>query len=195
MCKLLDCQKLSQEACAHAAQNERLPVQAVVQVLYFEQMRIRNVMGGPHNQHELDNFQERKDCEERVLYSGGSANLCAFVSPERDHYASIKKENQELKLEVAKMRMRLIDLERQHDQMKNGIQKGYPPRQSHNDQHGFFHAFYRSMGKLNPFHSHKTNQGSHNKLQPPHYEELLCYQGGRCTSVNHSSFDLSWAKV
>ncbi|KAA3480341.1 BTB/POZ domain-containing protein isoform X2 [Gossypium australe] len=29
LCKTIDCQKLSQEACSHAAQNERLPVQMV----------------------------------------------------------------------------------------------------------------------------------------------------------------------
>ena len=53
MCKLLDCQKLSQEACAHAAQNERLPVQMVVQVLYFEQLRMRNVMAATTHESEL----------------------------------------------------------------------------------------------------------------------------------------------
>nr|AAV59398.1 unknown protein [Oryza sativa Japonica Group] len=37
----MDCQKLSREACAHAAQNDRLPVQTVVQVLYHEQRRLR----------------------------------------------------------------------------------------------------------------------------------------------------------
>ncbi|MCO5562804.1 hypothetical protein L7F22_016436 [Adiantum nelumboides] len=49
---LMDCQKLSQEACTHAAQNERLPVQALVQVLYFEQMRLRNAMSGSANLEE-----------------------------------------------------------------------------------------------------------------------------------------------
>ncbi|KAG5623842.1 hypothetical protein H5410_009060 [Solanum commersonii] len=33
VCGVMDCQKLSREACAHAAQNDRLPVQTVVQVL------------------------------------------------------------------------------------------------------------------------------------------------------------------
>lgn len=50
---LMDCQKLSQEACSHAAQNERLPVQVVVQVLYFEQMRLRNAMSVPSNLEEV----------------------------------------------------------------------------------------------------------------------------------------------
>jgi len=35
----MDCRKLSAEACAHAVQNERLPLRVVVQVLFFEQAR------------------------------------------------------------------------------------------------------------------------------------------------------------
>ena len=46
VCSLMDCQKLSREACAHAAQNDRLPVQTVVQVLYHEQQRLRDTMDG-----------------------------------------------------------------------------------------------------------------------------------------------------
>ncbi|XP_058769576.1 BTB/POZ domain-containing protein NPY2-like [Vicia villosa] len=39
ICKLMDCRKLSVDACLHAVQNERLPMRVVVQVLYFEQVR------------------------------------------------------------------------------------------------------------------------------------------------------------
>lgn len=35
----MDCKKLSPDACAHAVQNERLPLRTVVQVLYHEQTR------------------------------------------------------------------------------------------------------------------------------------------------------------
>ncbi|XP_064959603.1 BTB/POZ domain-containing protein NPY4-like [Musa acuminata AAA Group] len=40
LCSLMDCKKLSVDACAHAVQNEHLPLRSVVQVLYFEQMRV-----------------------------------------------------------------------------------------------------------------------------------------------------------
>ncbi|KAK9101890.1 hypothetical protein Sjap_019144 [Stephania japonica] len=36
LCRLIDCRKLSTEASLHAAQNERLPVRAVIQVLFSE---------------------------------------------------------------------------------------------------------------------------------------------------------------
>lgn len=39
ICRLMDCRKLSAEACLHAVQNERLPLRVVVQVLFFEQLR------------------------------------------------------------------------------------------------------------------------------------------------------------
>ncbi|KAJ6821303.1 BTB/POZ domain-containing protein-like [Iris pallida] len=39
LCRVLNCKKLSMEACMHAAQNEHLPLRVVVQVLFFEQAR------------------------------------------------------------------------------------------------------------------------------------------------------------
>lgn len=41
LCRLIDCQKLSTEACTHAVQNNRLPLRMVVQVLFFEQLQLR----------------------------------------------------------------------------------------------------------------------------------------------------------
>lgn len=46
ICTLMDCRKLSAEACMHAVQNERLPLRVVVQVLFFEQVRATTSSGG-----------------------------------------------------------------------------------------------------------------------------------------------------
>ncbi|KAK4423882.1 BTB/POZ domain-containing protein [Sesamum alatum] len=46
LCRILDCKKLSVEACMHAAQNEMLPLRVVVQVLFFEQNRAAMAGGG-----------------------------------------------------------------------------------------------------------------------------------------------------
>ncbi|KAK4733506.1 hypothetical protein R3W88_007767 [Solanum pinnatisectum] len=46
ICRLMDCRKLSAEACMHAVQNERLPLRVVVQVLFFEQLRATASSGG-----------------------------------------------------------------------------------------------------------------------------------------------------
>lgn len=46
VCKMMDCSKLSADACMHAVQNERLPLRVVVQVLFFEQMRTTTTSSG-----------------------------------------------------------------------------------------------------------------------------------------------------
>ncbi|KAL5698959.1 hypothetical protein ACHQM5_029928 [Ranunculus cassubicifolius] len=49
ICGLMDVKKLSMEACMHAAQNERLPLRVVVQVLFFEQVRVATGLNIPQN--------------------------------------------------------------------------------------------------------------------------------------------------
>ncbi|CAA7048625.1 unnamed protein product [Microthlaspi erraticum] len=42
VCRVLECKKLSSEACEHASKNEKLPLRIVVQVLFFSQKQIRD---------------------------------------------------------------------------------------------------------------------------------------------------------
>ncbi|XP_020253311.1 BTB/POZ domain-containing protein At5g48800 isoform X2 [Asparagus officinalis] len=104
LCKLIDFQKLSEEASAHAAQNDRLPLQAIVQVLYIEQLRLRD---------SLSCSNPDDDKNHKTMSS---------LSP-RDNYASLRRENRELKLELARMRVRLNDLEKGHAFMKRDLEK------------------------------------------------------------------------
>lgn len=107
LCKFIDCQKLSQEACSHAAQNDRLPLQMTVRVLYFEQLRLKNAVSGSSG----DGFFSQK-------ISGGIPS--APMSP-RDNYASLRRENRELKSEISRMRVRLSELEKEQMFMKQGM--------------------------------------------------------------------------
>nr|XP_023907513.1 BTB/POZ domain-containing protein At1g03010 isoform X2 [Quercus suber] len=135
LCKTIDCQKLSQEACSHAAQNERLPVQMAVQVLYFEQIRLRNAMNGGHNQFFFGTINGQ------FPQRSGSGAGSGAISP-RDNYASVRRENRELKLEVARMRMRLTDLEKDHVSMKQELVKTHPANK-------LFKSFAKKLSKLN----------------------------------------------
>ncbi|XLR48226.1 hypothetical protein S83_032886 [Arachis hypogaea] len=107
ICKFIDCQKLSQEACNHAAQNDRLPLQMVVQVLYCEQLRLKNAVSGSSG----DGLLSQK-------ISSGIPS--AAMSP-RDNYTSLRRENRELKLEISRMRVRLSELEKEQMFMKQGM--------------------------------------------------------------------------
>nr|XP_043631909.1 BTB/POZ domain-containing protein SR1IP1-like [Erigeron canadensis] len=90
VCSLMDCQKLSREARAHASQNERLPVQTVVQVLYYEQKRLQESESPNH------------------MISNGTPKSQNSLS---DEITSLRKENQELKFELLKMKTRLKEIE------------------------------------------------------------------------------------
>ncbi|PIN17425.1 hypothetical protein CDL12_09911 [Handroanthus impetiginosus] len=98
VCSVMDCQKLSREACAHAAQNDRLPVQIVVQVLYYEQQRLREVMD--------------TNLSETPALPVKPAPTSIDIHPVTDELSTLKRENQDLKLELIKMKMRLKEMER-----------------------------------------------------------------------------------
>ncbi|CAN1815179.1 BTB/POZ domain-containing protein SR1IP1 [Linum perenne] len=74
VCSVMDCQKLSREACAHAAQNDRLPDHPTT----------------PTN---------------KAPYS-------VDVHPVPDELSILKRENQDLKFELLKMKMKLRELEK-----------------------------------------------------------------------------------
>ncbi|OVA17086.1 BTB/POZ-like [Macleaya cordata] len=120
VCSLMDCQKLSREACAHAAQNDRLPVQTVVQVLYYEQQRLRDVMGGnliggesPAQPRKVNSYNliggespvQQPQPQKVNLYSTDY-----HQAPEE--LSRLQRENEDLKLELAKTRMRLKEFEK-----------------------------------------------------------------------------------
>ncbi|XP_073064903.1 BTB/POZ domain-containing protein At5g17580-like [Primulina eburnea] len=42
LCTFLDCNKMTREACEHAAQNNKLPTRVVVQVLFIGQLKLRD---------------------------------------------------------------------------------------------------------------------------------------------------------
>ncbi|XP_076941766.1 BTB/POZ domain-containing protein At3g08570-like [Bidens hawaiensis] len=112
ICKFIDCEKLSQEASNHAAQNDRLPAHMAIRVLYFEQLRLKTAitMTGPS---ALSGYMSQKMCS-------SSSAPSAAMSP-RDTYASLRRENRDLKLEISRMRVRLSDLEKEQVCMKQGM--------------------------------------------------------------------------
>ncbi|XP_060174855.1 BTB/POZ domain-containing protein At5g48800-like [Lycium barbarum] len=143
LCKLIDFQKLSQEAGAHAAQNERLPLQSIVQVLYFEQLRLRSAL-----------FCSYPDDDIKPMHQSWRINsgaLSAAMSP-KDNYASLRRENRELKLELARMRMRLNDLEKDHVCMKRDMQKSSSRR--------FMKSFSKRIGKKFNIFGHSSSRES-----------------------------------
>ncbi|KAJ0249512.1 putative BTB/POZ domain-containing protein [Hirschfeldia incana] len=128
LCKFIDCNRLSQDASNHMAQNDRLPVQMVVRVLYSEQLRLKKALSG--------------DSEVLDLSSG---LLNRPVSP-RDNYASLRRENRELKLEIGRMRVRVSELEKEQMLMKQGMFE-----RSGNNGGTFLTSLSKGIGKIGLF--------------------------------------------
>ncbi|KAH7298934.1 hypothetical protein KP509_25G065200 [Ceratopteris richardii] len=170
LCRLLDFRKISQEVSLHAAQNERLPMQAVVQLLFIEQLRIRNaIQSGESLGHQYTDML-LDDQNLSLVSSCATGTVCRVNGAlttlyHKDDYASIRRENRELKLEVTRMKMRLSDLEKEHQNMRKAMEKGSSYIAHHQD-HGFLRAFSRTMNKLNPFHHPRVSNpaGHHRSL-------------------------------
>ncbi|GJN28455.1 hypothetical protein PR202_gb16580 [Eleusine coracana subsp. coracana] len=145
LCKLIDCQKLSQDASSHAAQNDRLPIQLVVRVLYLEQLRLKSSFSGGVFDGSLS---QRMACS-------GSGVPSSCVSPQRDNYASMRRENRELKLEISRMRVRLTELEREQ-----GIMKQQGMRDGRAGEHGraFLASLSRGFGRIAMFGPEKRRK-------------------------------------
>ncbi|GMI68108.1 hypothetical protein like AT5G66560 [Hibiscus trionum] len=129
ICGVLDFQKLTLEACTHAAQNERLPLRAVVQVLFFEQLQLRHAIAGtllaaeaaPMDAGRLSETMredEEGEEEERVAVSRGEEGRRSSGT-----WRSAVRENQVLRLDMDSMRTRVHQLERECSTMKRVIQK------------------------------------------------------------------------
>ncbi|XP_012448060.1 BTB/POZ domain-containing protein At5g17580 [Gossypium raimondii] len=66
VCKVLDFRKMSPEACEHAAKNERLPVRAVVQVLFMAQLQMRETLARTAYDDDKSEKEEKEEDEVRM---------------------------------------------------------------------------------------------------------------------------------
>ncbi|KAI3444887.1 hypothetical protein Pfo_001552, partial [Paulownia fortunei] len=103
LCRVLDCNKLSAEACEHAAQNERLPVRVVVQVLFVAQLKLREAIP-----------KEVQGSDDRLLK----------LEEEEEEGARISCSEEEVRTEIEKMGSKVLELERECYVMRREIQRG-----------------------------------------------------------------------
>ncbi|KAJ4843703.1 hypothetical protein Tsubulata_024542 [Turnera subulata] len=139
ICGVMECQKLTLEACTHAAQNERLPLRAVVQVLFFEQLQLRQAIAGTLIAAEADPARPsllrqghaavEEEEEENELGEGGemagavAVAVAAVAGSSGTTWRAAVRENQVLRLDMDSMRTRVQQLERECSTMKKVIEK------------------------------------------------------------------------
>ncbi|MED6172367.1 hypothetical protein PIB30_049447 [Stylosanthes scabra] len=107
ICRLMNCQKLSLEASTHAAQNERLPLRVVVQVLFFEQLKLRTSVAGwffasdNNNSGSLENSQKQQ--QNLALIGNDQTNPFMAFENVRERVSELEKEYLYMKKELEKM--------------------------------------------------------------------------------------------
>ncbi|CAO1946203.1 unnamed protein product [Urochloa humidicola] len=130
LCRLMNCQKLSLEACTHAAQNERLPLRVVVQVLFFEQLRLRTSIAGWFfvSENAAGGDGARPHPGGAIVPKGGAAAVLASAQAEVDSDAE-DDTPPEGKETITDVKERVSELEKECKSMKQEIRKlGKPPR-------------------------------------------------------------------
>ncbi|KAK4724286.1 hypothetical protein R3W88_027065 [Solanum pinnatisectum] len=119
ICCLMDCKKLSVDACTHAMQNERLPSRVVVQVLFFEQVRANASSGSS----TPDLPKAIRDLTSASYASSRSAT----TNTENSEVTASAEELRALKEELAALRLANGglngDTKRQVDKATNGRMK------------------------------------------------------------------------
>ncbi|KAI3506496.1 hypothetical protein L1887_28857 [Cichorium endivia] len=99
LCRVMDCQKLSMDACTHAARNDRLPVRTVMQVLFAEQLKLREKMQNKQQAGNTDNSEQEDNC----------------LSP--------KEEIKKLKVELEKMMGIIEEVQRDYTNLQQDCEK------------------------------------------------------------------------
>ncbi|KVI09295.1 BTB/POZ-like protein, partial [Cynara cardunculus var. scolymus] len=92
LCNIIDCQKLSVDACAHATQNKRFPLRVVLQVLFVEQMHMKAALAAIAPQGSTD--------------TGAGSNM------------ALMRENQVLRVGMERMMVRVGELEEEFNKMR-----------------------------------------------------------------------------
>lgn len=141
-CSLMDCENLSREMCVHAAQNNHLPVQTMVQVLYYEQQSLRDILS---------------DSDSPAATKAEETYPHPELSSYNNELSKLNRENQYLKLELLKVKMKFKEMENEKPfEVMSGsdcsssvstasVVKPRLPRKS------FISSVSRKLGKLNPF--------------------------------------------
>ncbi|PWA65465.1 phototropic-responsive NPH3 family protein [Artemisia annua] len=115
LCNIINYQKLSIDACAHASQNTRLPLRIVLQVLFFEQMQLRAALANA-----IDN-ENPTTGPMSIVPSGGTGTAGQLV--QREGWVTVVRENHVMKVNMERLRGRVLELEDEFNKMKEEMKR------------------------------------------------------------------------
>lgn len=123
LCRVMDCQKLSIDACLHAAQNERLPLRVVVQVLFSEQVKISNAIAN-------NSLKESGESHYQPVVSNRKTLLEGTPQSFQEGWAAAKKDINTLKFELESMKAKYFELQNDMENLQRQFDKTTKTKQT-----------------------------------------------------------------
>ncbi|KAK4357809.1 hypothetical protein RND71_023419 [Anisodus tanguticus] len=148
LCRVMDCQKLSIDACMHAAQNERLPLRVVVQVLFSEQVKISNAIA-------TSSLKDAADSHYQPLVSNRKSLLEATPQSFQEGWTTAKKDINTLKFELETVKAKYLQLQNDMDNLQRQFDKITKPKQASG-----WTAGWKKLGKLTKMTNLESNDNS-----------------------------------
>lgn len=136
LCRVMDCQKLSIDACMHAAQNERLPLRIVVQVLFSEQIKISNAMAN-------STLKEAGESQYQPMISNRKSLLEATPQSFQEGWATAKKDINTLKFELESVKAKYLELQNDMETLQRQFDKLTKQKQT-----SAWTSGWKKLGKL-----------------------------------------------
>ncbi|XP_023635098.1 root phototropism protein 3 isoform X1 [Capsella rubella] len=121
LCRVMDCQKLSMDACMHAAQNERLPLRVVVQVLFSEQVKISNALANTSLK-ESTTLGEAMGTYQPMIPNRKTL-IDATPQSFQEGWAAAKKDINTLKFELETVKTKYVELQNEMEVMQRQFEK------------------------------------------------------------------------
>ncbi|KAJ1386997.1 NPH3 domain [Sesbania bispinosa] len=116
LCRVMDCQKLSIDACMHAAQNERLPLRVVVQVLFSEQVKISNALANSSLKEGVESQFQPMITNRKTLLEGTPQSF-------QEGWAAAKKDINTLKFELETVKTKYLELQNDMENLQKQFDK------------------------------------------------------------------------
>ncbi|XP_004229581.2 BTB/POZ domain-containing protein At5g17580 [Solanum lycopersicum] len=144
VCRVLDSSKMSPEACEHAAQNEKLPIRVMVQILFSVQLKLKDtvskkIQGSPDNR---------------------------LLKLEEDERGTSSNEEEIMKAEIEKMGSKVVKLEKECDTMRREIQRGGSQHKNQKGKTSIWKEMKRKLGCMTSLHEPNCHVKK-KKVHPP----------------------------
>lgn len=122
--RVMDCQKLSIDACMHAAQNERLPLRVVVQVLFSEQVKISNALANSSLKEAAESqYHQPMVLNRKTLLEGTPQSF-------QEGWSAAKKDINTLKFELETVKAKYLDLQNDMENLQRQFDKMLKQKQT-----------------------------------------------------------------